>query len=54
MKSPRHFRYVRLWFTAVVISRALWLRFPLTSYLWIVQVVLAARGIAVRQETVRQ
>jgi putative transposase len=54
MKPPRHSRYARHRFPAEVISYAIWLyvRFPLS--LRMVEEMLAARGIEVSHETIRQ
>jgi putative transposase len=54
MKKPRHSRYARHRFPAEVISHAVWLyvRFPLS--LRMVEEMLAARGIEVSHEAVRQ
>jgi putative transposase len=54
MNSTQHPRYTRHRFPAEVISHAVWLyyRFPLS--LRMVEEALAARGILVSQETVRQ
>jgi putative transposase len=54
MKPTRHPRYARHRFPAEVISYAirLYFRFPLS--LWMVEEMLAARGIEVSHETVRQ
>jgi putative transposase len=54
MEKARHSLYVRHRFPAEVISHAIWLysRFPLS--LRMVEEMLAARGIEVSQETVRQ
>ena len=54
MKNTRHARYARHRFPAEVISYAVWLyfRFPLSPQM--VEEMLAARGIAVSHETVRQ
>src|SRR5215211_2858592 len=54
MKKTRHPRYARHRFPAEVISHSVWLylRFPLS--LRMVEEMLAARGILVSHETVRQ
>jgi putative transposase len=54
MKKTHHLRYSRHRFPAEVISHAVWLysRFPLSQRM--VEEMLAARGIEVSHETVRQ
>jgi len=54
MKSPRDPRYARHRFTAEVISHAVWLYFRFPLSLRMVEEMLAARGIEVSHETVRQ
>jgi putative transposase len=54
MKPPRHPRYARHRFPAEVISHAVWLYFRFPLSLRMVEEMLAARGIAVSHETVRQ
>jgi putative transposase len=54
MKSPRDPRYARHRFPAEVISHAVWLYFRFPLSLRMVEEMLAARGIAVSHETVRQ
>jgi putative transposase len=54
MKSPRQPRYTRHRFPAEVISRAVWLYFRFPLSLRMVEKMLAARGIVVSHETVRQ
>lgn len=54
MKSIRHPRYVRHRFPADVISHAIWLYFRFPLSLRMVEEMLAARGILVSHETVRQ
>src|ERR671927_345922 len=54
MKQPRHSRYVRHRFPAEVISHAVWLYFRFPLSLRMVEEMLAARGIDVSHETVRQ
>src|SRR6187431_1399430 len=54
MKSTRHPRYVRHRFPAEVISHAIWLYFRFPLSLRMVEEMLAARGILVSHETVRQ
>jgi putative transposase len=54
MKSARHPRYARHRFPAEVISHAVWLYFRFPLSLRMVEEMLAARGIAVSHETVRQ
>jgi putative transposase len=54
MKSTRHPRYVRHRFPAEVISHATWLYFRFPLSLRMVEEMLAARGILVSHETVRQ
>ena len=54
MKSPRHPRYARHRFPAEVISHAVWLYFRFPLSLRMVEEMLAARGIEVSHETVRQ
>jgi putative transposase len=54
MKSPRHPRYPRHRFPAEVISHAVWLYFRFPLSLRMVEEMLAARGIEVSHETVRQ
>jgi putative transposase len=54
MKSTRHPRYARHRFPAEVISHAIWLYFRFPLSLRMVEEMLAARGILVSHETVRQ
>jgi putative transposase len=54
MKSTRHPRYARHRFPAEVISYAIWLYFRFLLRLRLVEEMLAARGILVSHETVRQ
>jgi putative transposase len=54
MKSTRHCRYARHRFPAEVISHAVWLYFRFPLSLRMVEEMLAARGIEVSHETVRQ
>ena len=54
MKSTRHPRYARHRFPAEVISYAVWLYFRFPLSLRMVEELLAARGILVSYETVRQ
>src|SRR5918997_2881292 len=54
MKSTRHPRYARHRFPAEVISHAVWLYFRFPFSLRMVEEMLAARGIEVSHETVRQ
>jgi putative transposase len=54
MESTRHPRYARHRFLAEVISHAVWLYFRFPLSLRIVEEMLAARGILVSHETVRQ
>lgn len=54
MKSPRDPRYARHRFPAEVISHAVWLYFRFPLSLRMVEEMLAARGIDVSHETVRQ
>jgi putative transposase len=54
MKSTRHPRYARHCFPAEVISYAVWLYFRFPLSLRMVEEMLAARGIEVSHETVRQ
>jgi putative transposase len=54
MKSPRDPRYARHRFPAEVISHAVWLYFRFPLSLRMVEEMLAARGIEVSHETVRQ
>jgi putative transposase len=54
MKSPRHPRYARHRFPPEVISHAVWLYFRFPLSLRMVEEMLAARGILVSNETVRQ
>src|SRR3712207_682539 len=54
MKSTRHPRYIRHRFPAEVISHAVWLYFRFPLSLRMVEEMLAARGIDVSHETVRQ
>ena len=54
MKSSRHPRYARHRFPAEVISHAVWLYFRFPLSLRMVEEMLAARGILVSHETVRQ
>jgi putative transposase len=54
MKSTHHPRYARHRFPAEVISHAVWLYFRFPLSLRMVEEMLAARGILVSHETVRQ
>src|SRR3954470_12894339 len=54
MKKTRHLRYARNRFPAEVISHAVWLYFRFPLSLRMVEEMLAARGILVSHETVRQ
>jgi putative transposase len=54
MNSPHHPRYARHRFPAEVISHAVWLYFRFPLSLRMVEEMLAARGILVSHETVRQ
>jgi putative transposase len=54
MKSTRHPRYARHRFPPEVISHAVWLYFRFPLSLRMVEEMLAARGIEVSHETVRQ
>ena len=54
MKNTRHPRYARHRFPAEVISHAVWLYFRFPLSLRMVEEMLAARGILVSHETVRQ
>src|SRR5688500_15429989 len=54
MKNTRHPRYARHRFPAEVISHAIWLYFRFPLGLRMVEEMLAARGITVSHETVRQ
>src|ERR687891_1188682 len=54
MKSPRNPRYARHRFPAEVISHAVWLYFRFPLSLRMVEEMLAARGVLVSHETVRQ
>jgi putative transposase len=54
MKSPRHPRYARHRFPPEVISYAVWLYFRFPLSLRMVEEMLAAIGIEVSHETVRQ
>jgi putative transposase len=54
MKSPRQPRYTRHRFPAEVVSHAVWLYFRFPLSLRMVEEMLAARGIPVSHETVRQ
>src|SRR3954463_627922 len=54
MKPTRHSRYARHRFPAEVISHAVWLYFRFPLSLRMVEEMLAARGILVSHETVRQ
>jgi putative transposase len=54
MKPTRHARYARHRFPAEVISYAIWLYFWIPLSLRMVEEMLAARGIKVSHETVRQ
>ena len=54
MKKTRHPRYARHRFPAEVISHAVWLYFRFPLSLRMVEEMLAARGIVVSHETVRQ
>jgi putative transposase len=54
MKPTRHRRYARHRFPAEVISHVVWLYFRFPLNLRVVEEMLAARGIEVSHETVRQ
>src|SRR5919107_5427677 len=54
MKNTRHPRYARHRFPAEVISHAIWLYFRFPLSLRMVEEMLAARGIIVSHESVRQ
>jgi putative transposase len=54
MKKTHHLRYARHRFPAEVISHAVWLYFRFPLSLRMVEEMLAARGIEVSHETVRQ
>ena len=54
MKPSRHPHYARHRFPAEVISYAVWLYFRFPLSLRMVEEILAARGILVSHETVRQ
>src|SRR5829696_3291686 len=54
MKPTRHSRYTRHRFPAELISHAVWLYFRFPLSLRMVEEMLAARGIEVSHETVRQ
>jgi putative transposase len=54
MKNARHPRYARHRFPAEVINHAVWLYFRFSLSLRMVEEMLAARGILVSHETVRQ
>ena len=54
MNPTHHPRYSRHRFPAEVISHAVWLYFRFPLSLWMVEEMLAARGILVSHETVRQ
>ena len=54
MKNARHPRYARHRFPAEVISHAVWLYFRILLSLRMVEKTLAAPGIEVSHETVRQ
>jgi putative transposase len=54
MKKTRHPHYVRHRYPAEVISHAVWLYFRFPLSLRMVQEMLAARGILVSHETIRQ
>src|SRR5919112_4604186 len=54
MKTARHPRYARHRFPAEVISHAVWLYFRLPLSVRMAEEMLAARGIEVSHETVRQ
>jgi putative transposase len=54
MKPPRRPRYARHRFPAEVISHAVWLYFRFPLSLRMVEEMLAARGILISHETVRQ
>src|ERR671912_2700413 len=54
MNPTRHSRYARHCFPAEVISYAVWLYFRFPLSLRMVEEMLAARGILVSHETVRQ
>ena len=54
MNSTHHPRYARHRFPAEVISHAVWLYFRFPLSLRMVEEMLAARGILVSHETVRQ
>jgi putative transposase len=54
MKKTRHPRYARHRFPAEVISHAVWLYFRFPLSLRMVEEMLAARGILISHETIRQ
>jgi transposase-like protein len=54
MKKTRHPRYARHRYPAEVISHTVWLYFRFPLSLRMVEEMLAARGILVSHETVRQ
>src|ERR687893_765795 len=54
MKNTRHPRYTRHRYAAEVINHAVWLYFRFSLSLRMVEEMLAARGILVSHETVRQ
>jgi putative transposase len=54
MKPTRHSRYARHRFPAEVISHVVWLYFRFPLSLRMVEEMLAARGIEVSHETIRQ
>src|SRR3954468_912881 len=54
MNTPASSSYAGHWFPAEVISHAVWLYFRFPLSLRMVEGILAARGIIVSHETVRQ
>ncbi len=54
MKPPRHSRYARYRFPPELISHAVWLYFRFPLSLKMAEEILAACGILVNHETVRQ
>lgn len=54
MTTLARLRYAGYWFPAAIISHAVWLYFPFPLGLRMVEELLAARGIIVSHETVRQ
>ena len=54
MTTLAHSRYAGHWFPPEIISQAVWLYFRFPLGLRLVEELLAARGIVVSHETVRQ